>query len=155
MMARVFGILCYGAAGFFTFAVALIGFEVTPSAGIILVIMLGFSVPAAMALVAGFACDGFCNKRRAMGIVLLSAAGFESVTIGIFSCVLAVPELRKMAAPETIAQFSDFRTGFGFLLLMVAIGLISLRSALRRPKLFPGATLLPRTPHVGHEPQVR
>jgi hypothetical protein len=71
MMARVFGVLCYGAAGFFTFAVELIGFAVTPSAGVKLVIMLGFSVPAAMALVAGFACDGFRNKRRTAGIVLL------------------------------------------------------------------------------------
>ncbi|OAM87177.1 hypothetical protein AW736_25060 [Termitidicoccus mucosus] len=133
MLARVFSIICYVVAGFFFYSVALLAFMELPSLGGKSIVMVGFLVPALLGLWAGFAFSGYRCKLRDTGLVLLSSSGFTAFLIVTFACLLATDDLRRMMAPEALSAFRDYASGFGFLILIFAGGLISLRAGLKKP----------------------
>lgn len=133
MTAKILSVICYVIAGFFIYTVAILAFTITPSAATKTGIMFGFSIPAIIALFAGFAFDQFRHKLRDTGIVLMSSAGFTLFLVFTLACLLRTDEFKKMMKPETMAFFSDYVVGFGFLIFISAIGLVTFRIGTKKP----------------------
>jgi hypothetical protein len=121
-MRKVFSVLLKILAGFFFYAVCLLGFVNEPQTGIKLGIMVGLLVPALAALAAGLALTRFDNWRRDTGIVLLCASGFTLFLIFSMACYLMAEEVRAMMSPDTLAVFSDYLTGGGAMVGFAVLG---------------------------------
>ena len=132
MAAKVFSIICYVVAGFFVYMVAILGFATMPSVAMKAGLMFGFSIPAFLALWAGFALTRFRKKLRDTGIVFLSAAGFTTFLVFTFACLMATDEFKKMMKPDSMASFSDYGSGFGFLAFISAAGLLAFRKGTKK-----------------------
>jgi hypothetical protein len=132
MTAKVFNIISYVVAGFFVYGEAMLAFFVAPKPTVKLVMMLGFLVPALIALFVGFALDGFRHKLRDTGIVLLASTGFSAFGIFSFACLMGTDDFKKMMKPGSLEAMSDYPAGFGLLVLLFTAGFVALRLGLRR-----------------------
>ncbi|MFT3870037.1 MAG: hypothetical protein QM715_16440 [Nibricoccus sp.] len=97
-----------------------------PSIAVKSVFLAGFSIPAMIALFAGFACDQFRHKLRDAGIVFLSASAMTIFVVLTLVCLQTTEEFKKLASPESLDFFSDYWFGTAFLLAIVLIGLAAL-----------------------------
>lgn len=113
MIRRVLSIICHVISGFFIYAVSLIAFVDDMSAGMKLIIMAIFLLPALMALGAGLALGGFRNWKRDTGIVLASASGVSAFVIFTILCLFLSPEFRETYPDTQLEFFSDYLTGVG------------------------------------------
>jgi hypothetical protein len=131
-MKTVFKIICYVVAGFFIYAVCLLGFTSMPQMSVRMKcgIMVGFSVPAIIALAIGL---GLSTRRwRDVGIVFLSAGGFTLFLVGTMAVNLQDAEFRKLLPPEVQASFAAYGCGFGMIAAVLVIGAVCLTYGLRR-----------------------
>ena len=87
MALKALKVICCVVAGYFILMVGMIGFFVAPTTKVKLIIMGGFSAPALIMLLIGFALDGFRHKLRDTAIVLLSAAGLEAFLVFSYACL--------------------------------------------------------------------
>jgi len=133
MLAKVFRIVCYVIAGFFIHTVSILAFAKSPSVAFKAALMAAFAVPAVGALVLGFALNPVRRKLRDTGLVLLSSAGVTAFQVLTFVCVLQDPEIRNMLQPDTLAFFSDYIWGFGFMVVIATTGVIAIDAGSRRP----------------------
>ena len=86
MAANVLGIVCYVISGYFVLTVSVLSFVSGQLSWVKWVMSLGFSIPALIALVCGFAFRKFKKKLRDLGIVLLASAATSAFMI--LSCSL-------------------------------------------------------------------
>ncbi|OQA33372.1 MAG: hypothetical protein BWY57_01234 [Betaproteobacteria bacterium ADurb.Bin341] len=121
-MRKVSSVILKVIAGFFFYMVSLLAFVSEPPAVVKLGILIGFSVPAVVALGGGLALTRFRNWRRDTGVVLLCASGFTAFVVFTFACLLMTDEFPKMTGPNTLAFFGDYLTGGGFIVGLAVLG---------------------------------
>lgn len=127
-MRKVSSIILKVIAGFFFYMVSLLAFVNEPPTGGKLGILIGFSVPALVAMVIGLALSHFQNWRRDVGIVLLSATGFTAFLIFTFACFLMTEEVQNMIRPDTLTFFSDYLTGCVVIVGLAILGWVLMRT---------------------------
>jgi len=127
-MRKVSSIILKIIAGFFVYMVSLLAFVSEPEPGMKFGILIGFSVPAVVALCGGLALTQFRNWKRDTGIVLLSASGFTAFLIFTFVCFLLTDEFRRMIRPDTLAFFSDYLTGGGVIVGFAILGWVFVKA---------------------------
>ena len=91
-------------------------------------IVLGFTIPAIIALCVGLALKKFESWKRTTGIVLLSSSAVMVFVIFTFACMLATEELRLMFKQETINFFSDYLSGAVYISGLALLGFLFLKS---------------------------
>ena len=121
-MRKVSSIILKVIAGFLLYGVSLLAFVSGPHAGMKLVILIVFSVPAVAALCAGLALTRFRDWRRDTGIVLLCASGFTAFLVLTVTCMYMTAEYREMMKPDTMAFFNDYLTGGGVIVGLAVSG---------------------------------
>ena len=131
-MRKVSSIILKVIAGFFVYMVSLLAFVSEPPTGVKLGILIGFSVPAVVALCGGLALTRFRNWKRDTGIVLLSASGFTAFLIFTFACLLMTEEFRRMMKPDTLTFFSDYLTGGVVIVGLAILGWILVKADKRK-----------------------
>jgi len=130
-MRKVSSIIFKVIAGFFFYGASLLAFVSEPQTGVTgvkLTILIGFSIPAVVALCVGLALTRFRNWKRDTGIVLLSASGTTASVVLTFVCMLMTEEFRAMMKPDTLTLFSDYLTGGGAIVGFAGLGWILLRA---------------------------
>jgi hypothetical protein len=127
MIRKVFSIVFFVIAGFFFYMVGLLGFVSEPSILAKWGIVLGFTSPAAIALLAGLALGRFRCWKRNTGIVLLSSMGVSLFVVLTFFCLLMTEEFRMMMTPDTLAYFRDYYAGSAVIAGFTILGLILLK----------------------------
>jgi len=125
---KVSSIILEVIAGFFFYTVSLLAFASNLLTGVKLGMLIGFSVPAVLALGAGLALSRFRNWKRDTGIVLLSASGVTAFAIFTFECLLMTEEFRRMMRPDTLTFFSDYLTGGGIIVGLAVLGWILVKT---------------------------
>lgn len=152
MAANVLGIVCYVISGYFVLTVSVLSFVSGQLSWVKWVMLLGFSIPALIALVCGFAFRKFKKKLRDLGIVLLASAATSAFMILSVVCVFSSSEYRKLMEPGTLDIFRDYVFGGCFLISLTLAGIVSLRAGLRIANRSPAPALSPGTPAEGHDP---
>lgn len=132
MVRNVISVILFVAAGLFFYVVGLLSFVSEPSAGVKLGVILGFSLPAIVALFIGLALRKFQRWKRDTGVVLLSATGLSSFIVVSFVFMVMTEEFREMMGPETVAFFRDYVTGGAVLVGMAFLGTILLWQGTRK-----------------------
>jgi len=127
-MRKVSSIILKIIAGFFVYMVSLLAFVSEPSTGMKFGILIGFLVPAVVALCGGLALNHFRNWKRDTGIVLLSASGFTVFLIFTFVCFLLTDEFQRMMNPDTLVFFSDYLTGGGVVVGFAILGWVLVKA---------------------------
>ncbi len=127
-MLKVSSIILKVVAGFFFYMVCVLAFVSEPPKVLKLGILIGFSIPALIALGGGLALTRFRNWRRDTGIILLCASGFTAFLIFTFACLLMTDEFRKMMRPDTMTFFNDYLTGGVVIVCLAVLGWILVKS---------------------------
>lgn len=65
------------------------------------------------------------NPNRDTGAVLLGATALLAFLVLTYACILATPEYAKMFEHKTF--FTDYLSGFGFMILLAAVGFFLVR----------------------------
>lgn len=121
-MRQVLSIVCYCVAGFFVYTAGLLAFVsgLSPLAKWALVV--GFSVPGLLSMLVGLAIGRFRSWWRKIGIVLLAGTAVNALVASTLICVSLSEEYRCMFPRNELAYFSDYLTGFVFMLVVAAVG---------------------------------
>lgn len=127
-MRKVCSVILKVIAGFFFHTISLLAFVSAPPTGVKLGILIGFSVPAVVALGGGLALTRFRNWRRDTGIVLLCASGYTAFTIFTVACFLMTEEFRQMMKPDMLTFFSDYLTGGVVIVGLAVLGWILVKA---------------------------
>lgn len=144
MILKLVSVSLYIVGGFFVYMVSLLAFINVQSPGAKSLMVLIFTIPAVIALVAGIAVERFQNWRRRVGIVLLSATGFTIFLIFTLACLLMSEEFKRMMTPDTVMLFSDYVTGSVVIVLLAAGGTLLLRASNRGVEQAHAPDALPR-----------
>lgn len=115
-------------AGFFFYIVGLLSFINDPAiANGKWWVMLGFTIPALIALNAGLALKKFESWKKTTGIVLLSSFAMLILVVFTLACTLMTPEFKAMMKPATINAFSDYTSGGVVTFMLGGIGWLLLK----------------------------
>lgn len=129
-MRRVLSIICYCVAGFFVYMVGLLAFISGLSLFGKWAFVGGFTVPGLISMLIGLAIVKFHNWRRSTGIVLLVGTAVNALVVLTLICIFFSAEYKVMFPRNELAFISDFRSGFLFMLVIVAVG----GALLRKPR---------------------
>lgn len=111
MIVKLLSVLLKIVAGFFFYMVCVLAFISEPKMLFKCGMLIGFSIPALIALVSGLALTRFNRWRRDTGIVLLSTAGFTAFIVFSMVCMFSSDEFRRLMPPNSMSMFGDYVTG--------------------------------------------
>ena len=122
MIRKIISIICYVIAGFFLYAVCLLGFINQPSYFTKIAVMGSFSVCSLITLAIGLAFRRFLTWKRDVGIVLLTVAGSAALSVFSIFCVSLSAEFKEFF-PNIKFDFSiDYITGLTCIITFAFIG---------------------------------
>ncbi|MDR2209470.1 MAG: hypothetical protein LBE22_10930 [Azoarcus sp.] len=144
MSHRPLKIILYIVAGFFLSGISTMAFMAgLPLKGKLAIAAI-FSFLALIALWSGFKSQPGSRRCRETGVVLLSVAAFDVFQVGMAISFFTSELFRQQYAQsgrDLGALYSDYATGFGFIVLLVALGFVFLwvgrRSATAKTPRFP------------------
>jgi len=118
------GIFLLILSGFFFYTANMVAFFRSPEIPVFgkVMIMAIFSVPALAFLLLGAWRRPAGARWRAVGVTLLSAAGFTAFGAYTMWAVLTSPATAKFASPETVRAFSDYLWGSGCTAVYALVG---------------------------------
>ncbi|MDR2637422.1 MAG: hypothetical protein LBB55_03710 [Zoogloeaceae bacterium] len=123
-MRTLAGILFRMIAGFFFYLVSVLAFISGLSTSEKLGILIGFSVPAVVALLVALVLTRFADWKRDTGSVLLGASGFSVFMIFSFACLFMDENFPKMMPAARFDYWTDYWTGCGVMAGLAALGWI-------------------------------
>ncbi|HWC91057.1 MAG TPA: hypothetical protein VG433_15415 [Pirellulales bacterium] len=118
-------IVCYVLAGFFVYAMGLVGFMRGPDdvgAAFTMIVEGVCAVPFLFFLLIGLALSGFKNWKRDLGVVLLSGTGVTATVALSFACMLYYPEYRKLLPPDFLDHIDNYAAGAGVNVGILVVG---------------------------------
>jgi hypothetical protein len=129
MMRNLFSIMLNIVAGFFFYTASLLCFINDSTIGVVKWwIVLGFTIPALIALCGGLALKGFQNWQKNTGIVLLSSSGVTAFMLFTFACMLMSEELRMMMKLDALTFFSDYLSGGIVVVGLAVLGFLMVKA---------------------------
>lgn len=122
MIRRTLSVVLEVIAGVFFYVVCAMAFINEPGMLVKWGILIGFSIPATIALVGGLALIKFSHWKWHVGIVLFSVACFTAFLVFSFICMFSSEEVRSLMKPDSLSLFSDYLTGGAVIIGFAVLG---------------------------------
>lgn len=126
-MRKALGLAFYILAGCFVYVVCLLAF-VTQTTMAKWEVVAGCSLFTLFFLCIGLSVNRFQRWKRDVGVVLLSGAGVTAFIVFSSVCFLTTEEFKKIIQPSSLEFFDAYVSGFIFMLSVVALGILFLKT---------------------------